>query len=509
MASSDDKVKKSTQKAGASVKIPGHTDSPDRTSEDQFDDLLAAYVGIKPSETPELTGIEGFDIVKELGSGGMGAVYEAVQHKPRRDVALKVLKPKYEVLYERLEEEATLSAQLTHPSIARVWEVGRYGERAYICTELVRGFSWQDLTRMATSLRPDLPPDEWLATAFAQLEAGLLTSSEGSRPNLSGPLPGPVVLYLMRTIQGGLEEAHAKKILHLDIKPSNLMLTLDTRGDPVSKIIDFGIAKRSVVSEPWKEETGSFEGTYLYAPPEQLRGLDTKLGPHSDVYALAVTWLVLRTGKRPFNCTTLAQRLDALDALPVAEVFDALGSGAERDVIRTALHPDYRLRYSDCGALLDRLERAISEPTDLSRVIGRFRRDIQKTPPSSRFLLVVFVLASLFFWAEQETSNSLYQRLDADYEKKRIALKAFQEDWVRACLQTSSPPLPQSSEDASTRFEVRVDAKGSVSLRFSAKSEVEPSVLKCRPPPGGQPFAIDIERSQLFDIQAADSSAGN
>ena len=147
-----------------------------------------------------------YTILEELGTGGMATVYKARCAYLQRDVAIKVLRPEYRNdadLVRRFETEARAAASLTHPNIVQIYDVGKEGGIDYIVMELVDGHSLKEL--------------------LAE----------------HGPMPWQMAAEVMVKVASALQKAHAKKIVHRDIKPQNILLTAE--GEP--KVADFGIAR--------------------------------------------------------------------------------------------------------------------------------------------------------------------------------------------------------------------------------------------------------------------------
>ena len=209
-----------------------------------------------------------YEILAQIGAGGMGEVYRARDARLGRDVAVKIMPeevsgdPQRAIRFER---EARAASALNHPNIISVYDVGREGDTAYIVSELVDG--------------------ESLRHAIAQ-----------------GPLPARRVIEIATQMAEGLAAAHAAGIVHRDLKPENVMLTREGR----VKILDFGLAWQALSSTGGHPETtptqpaatnpGAVLGTAGYMSPEQVRGqvVDTR----SDIFSAGVIVYEMLTGRR-------------------------------------------------------------------------------------------------------------------------------------------------------------------------------------------------------------------
>lgn len=237
-------------------------------------------VCVPPEGVLEL--VDGFEITRELGRGGMGVVYEAVQtHPVRRRVALKLVKPGMDTdeVLARFEAERQALALMDHPHIAKVLEAGATAtSRPYFVMEMVEGAS---ITRFC---------DEHQLPLRQRLE-------------------------LFHLVCLAVQHAHQKGVIHRDLKPNNI-LVVEQDGHPVPKIIDFGVAKATLeqlTRETLVTRMGQLVGTPEYMSPEQADwnsgGVDTR----TDVYALGVVLYELLTGACPFDRETLQTK--AIDEL--------------------------------------------------------------------------------------------------------------------------------------------------------------------------------------------------
>jgi eukaryotic-like serine/threonine-protein kinase len=246
---------------------------------------------------PELTEIGGYHLLRLLGGGGMGSVYEAEEPTSGRHVAVKLIAPGQELsadAVERFRREGRLASALSHPRCVFVYAADEDAGRPYIVMELMPG----------------------------QTLADLVTER--------GPLPPSEAVEKILDVLDGLREAHRLGMVHRDVKPSNCFLEKDGR----VKVGDFGLSK-SLAVDARLTKSGSFLGTPLYASPEQIRG--ETLGPQSDVYSLAATLYFLLTGRAPFEggdaAATLA-RIVSDRAPPMRALRPAVPGGLDRAVLR-------------------------------------------------------------------------------------------------------------------------------------------------------------------------------
>ena len=214
-----------------------------------------------------------YEIVKLLGSGGMGEVYRARDTRLARDVAIKVLPAFYSSDPDRLrrfEQEARAAAALNHSNILAVFQMGTYDGAPYLVSELLEG----------STLREHL---------------------------VRGPMPFRKAIDIGAQVARGLAAAHEKGIVHRDLKPENLFVTKDGR----VKILDFGLAKliqpsssssHSALMASTETEAGTVMGTVGYMAPEQVRG--RTIDHRADVFAFGAILHEMLSGKRAFRTLT-------------------------------------------------------------------------------------------------------------------------------------------------------------------------------------------------------------
>ena len=216
------------------------------------------------------TRIGGCEIVRLLGAGGMGAVYEA-RDATGRTVALKLLLGDMisdEASEARFQREARAAAALSHANVTRLYSAGRAGNRAYIVFELVPG------------------------------------GSLGARLKSHGPLPWREAVQHAISIARGLEAIHAAGFVHRDLKPENVLLG----EDGTAKVSDLGLARSTSSSSQALTKTGEMLGTPAFMAPEQVDHAKT-VDARADVYALGATLYALATGRPPFTETRPTQLL--------------------------------------------------------------------------------------------------------------------------------------------------------------------------------------------------------
>lgn len=260
---------------------------------------------------------------QRLGSGGMGAVYEAVDGSLGRRVAVKVLREELTrsaEAQERFRREARLAASITHPNVVIVHDFGVADcARAFLVMELLRG----------RTLREEL--------------------------QAAGALAPARVLQVMHSICGAVEAAHRQHVVHRDLKPENVFLATSEAGEVV-KVLDFGIA-RAVETAPtgvFESAPGRLVGTYRYMAPEQLRNDPVHVS--WDLWALAVMGFEMLVGRHPYSTPDReGSLLLPVDPADLGGLAPALAT-----FFRSALSPDPRLRPASATALYDGLKAALA-----------------------------------------------------------------------------------------------------------------------------------------------------
>jgi serine/threonine protein kinase/tetratricopeptide (TPR) repeat protein len=384
------------------------SDATARTTSDTPLDLTTDAA----DERPE---VPGYEILSELGRGGMGVVFEARQVGLNRLVAVKVLHPGAGLrpeLRARFRAEAETIARLRHPNILQIHEVGESSAGPFLSMEMVDG---QNLAH-------------WQAGA---------------------PQPARDAARLVETLAVATQYAHDQGIIHRDLKPANILLSgFGIRGSEfgpstgisnseprtlVPKIADFGLAKW-LDREGGPTVSGAVLGTPSYMPPEQAAGLHAAIGPAADVYSLGAILYELLTGRPPFKAETAVETtLQVINDEPVPP--GRLRPNLPRDletICLKCLRKSPRDRYSTAGELAEDLRRFLDGRPIVARPvgpIGRFSRWCRRNPlvaglTATLAVLIpsALVMVSILYWRGDQ------QRRSAEANARQAAADAARAD---------------------------------------------------------------------------------
>lgn len=359
----------------------------------QFEQLLDAERAgpVRTVASPRPQHVGEYRIVRRIGEGGMGVVYEAEQDSPRRRVALKLI-PAHRATADglrRFRQEAELVGRLHHPGIAQIHEASTFdagdGAQPFFAMEYISGVD-------------------------------VRTYAEEARLDVAGRLK------LIAEVADAVHYAHEKGVIHRDLKPDNVMV--DEHG--CAKVLDFGVAcagDTSTAISSVMTQTGQIIGTLAYMAPEQLSADPERVSPRADVYALGVMMFELLTGRLPHEIaglpTTVAIRLLAEADAPRLGHLESTLAGDVETIAGTALEKEPERRYASAAALaadirrhLDDLPIAARAPswTYLARKFTRRHRALVGGTVATILTLLVGVVVSLIFAGIAGTQRNLAEQ---------------------------------------------------------------------------------------------------
>lgn len=343
--------------------------------------------GLPPGST-----LDDYRVVREIGRGGMGHVYEAEQLSLKRHVALKVLPAgalRNQRAVDRFRREATAVARLSHPRIVAVHGFAQSGDSAYLSMELVRGLDLAEIIDRLRSARTH--GRRFVLVSGEHLDEDIAEWARGRR--LIGTMPGDphaedgIVIDLRNYAQmaaafavdaaDALRHAHAHGIIHRDIKPSNLLLGANGR----VKLSDFGLAKS--VKDLSLTKTGDFVGSPAYVSPEQAASRRKKVDERSDIYSLGVTLFEFLTLHQPFagkDVADVLRKIITTDPPPPSRLNPRIPRDLETIVVK-AIEKDPARRYQSAEEFGDDLRRFLNfEPIAARPLgpIGRIARSVRR-----------------------------------------------------------------------------------------------------------------------------------
>ncbi|HLN29780.1 MAG TPA: serine/threonine-protein kinase [Gemmataceae bacterium] len=455
-----------------------------------------------------------YRILREIGRGGMGVVYEAEQEALGRRVALKVL-PKTMAsdakALIRFQREAKAAARLHHTNIVPVFDVGQDGEQFFYAMQLIQGQGLdlvvKDLKRLRdqsvhASRTPNVAEDKSIAASLLrgqfdkedllrgeQPDANETAAYEGSLPS-SAVLPGQSELSSVESNRrayygsvaqiglqtaGALSYAHARGIIHRDIKPANLLL--DSAGNVW--VTDFGLAK---TGDSGTTHSGDILGTIRYMSPERFRG---QCDVRADLYALGLTLYEMLTLKPAFSS---ADRLKLIEQIrqsepPTPRSLDARIPRDLETIIVKAIDKDPRRRYQSADELAEDLQRFVADEPIKARRTGsaeRLWRWCRRNPAVSSLAASIFLVlgvgivgTSIGLVRAKEAEAAAQERfVEAEEARAREAERA--EGERQAKLEAEVARKKAEEAEALTLADYRASADDAIEQLLGSKAEIGP-----------------------------------
>ena len=392
-------------------------------------------------ESPKRIG--DFDIIREIGRGGMGVVYEAEQRSLARRVAVKVLPMPGSVSKQRLvrfQNEAQTTGKLRHTAIVPVFGAGQQDGLHYYVMPLVRGVGLDEIIASLRSADQNQTGQRWpnssarseqqdlyglvqalVAAKFPVPDDALMPPSRNDRPAANGNRWTAVARVGVQAA-AALEYAHARGTLHRDIKPGNLLL--DEAGNAC--LVDFGLAWAIEPSRTDRASTKEVVGTLCYMAPEQWRGI---ADVRSDVYGLGLTLYELLTLRRATDGTVDGQqqtdRRTPLRPIPPRQVDRAIPRDLEA-VVMKCLADDPANRYPSASDLAADLRRFLEDRPICARRVSRLEKGWRWCQRNSAFAGVSAV-ALLLLVALAVSAVAGHVRTQDAYANTQVALTRSEE----------------------------------------------------------------------------------
>ncbi|MHC5033202.1 MAG: tetratricopeptide repeat protein [Planctomycetota bacterium] len=393
-------------------------------AEDLLDEAFGEALEL-PAGTPRKVG--DFHIVRELGRGGMGVVYEAEQTPMRRRVALKILSPAITGTghaVKRFQREAQAAGRLHHTNIVPIHAMGQHAGYWYYAMELVEGRPLSDV--IAQLRRAGKPTEESLGRAAAGEAPRSSTRIEELGTDTGDRSYFLRVAETFAGVADALQLAHADRIVHRDLKPGNLLLD----ADGTLKIVDFGLARVDEAGAPSMTMTGDLLGTPVYMSPEQAMAKRIAIDHRTDIYSLGATLYEVLTLRPPFDgkslqeiCTQIITKDPALPRRRNHKIPRDLET-----IVLKAMEKDRDKRYQTAGEFARDLRRFAEGGAIRARRIGpvgrswrRIKRHKVRSSLVAAVVLVTFVGG--LQWRRAARAEAL--RREGEYEQLILQIEAM------------------------------------------------------------------------------------
>jgi tetratricopeptide (TPR) repeat protein/predicted Ser/Thr protein kinase len=389
-----------------------------------------------------------YRIIRLLGEGGMGAVYEVEQDQPRRNVALKVIRAAWASpdMLRRFELESQMLGRLHHPGIAQIYEAGSadagFGIQPFFAMELIHGkplIEYADAHRLNTRQR----------------------------------------LALMIQVCEAVQHAHQHGIIHRDLKPGNILV--DETGQP--KVLDFGVARvtDSDTEATRQTDIGQLLGTLAYMSPEQVAADPLAMDTRSDVYALGVILYELLAAKLPYKLTRqlheVMRTIQEVDPVPLGLV-DRLYRGDIEIIVAKALEKDKNRRYASAAELAGDIRRYLEDqpitakPASTSYQLRKFTRRHKVLVTAALTVFVVLAVGVVVSTREAVLARRAEKKAQQESEIAQAV-----NDFLRNDLLAQASAYNQARPDPDLKVRTALDrAAARVEGKFEKQPLVEASI---------------------------------
>jgi serine/threonine protein kinase len=417
-------------------------------------DATLASVGPQPAtvaaKVPSTIG--SYRIIRLLGEGGMGAVYEAEQDQPRRRVALKVIKSGWadRELLRRFELESQTLGRLHHPGIAQIYEAGAaetsFGSQPFFAMEIIHG-------------KP------------------LIEYAEAKHLNTRQRLA------LIIKICEAVEHAHQRGIIHRDLKPGNILM--EENGQP--KILDFGLARVTDGDMQATRQTdmGQLLGTLAYMSPEQVTADPLALDTRSDVYALGVILYELLAGRLPYEVSRhvyeVVRTIQQVDPKPLSSINRAYRGDIET-IAAKALEKDKTRRYGSAAELAADIRRYLEDrpiaakPASTSYQLRKFARRNKMLVTGTFVVFLTLIVGVVVSTWQAVRARRAELRAQAETATAQAVVDFLQNDLL-AQASANKQAGPKTKPDPDLKVRTALDrAAERIEGKFAKQPEVEAEI---------------------------------
>lgn len=400
-----------------------------------------------------------FELVREVGHGGMGVVYEARQVSLNRTVALKVLSGGLGLTakaVQRFRREAEAAAKLHHTNIVPVYATGEHDGTHFYAMELIDGPSLAVVIRQnrgsAAEANTELPADLGATTPHISSEPTPLSTSSATDSSSSHYFDRAAAM--IADVADALHYAHQNNVTHRDIKPSNLLVSSDGR----LSVTDFGLAR--MLEQPGMTITGEFMGTPAYMSPEQIAAGRVPLDHRTDIYSLGATLYELLTLRPPFQADGRDKLLAMVTQKEPASP-RSVNAKVPRDletICMKCLEKDPDRRYQNAKGLAEDLRRYVNRFAILAKRAGpvsRLKKWVARNPAivgGAVAVLLALAVAGFFAWqAKQESDQRKIEQQQAKQDRDRLAAEQAVDKAILEAMSGDATAALEAIADAANK----------------------------------------------------------